>query len=149
MYNLEIFKKRFIELTEDMDCTKSEMPKRIGIPYELFTKIIDYGRVPTPKILSRIADYFSISIEFLLGRTDDSYFEEAKERKTFQERFTQLRKEKNMTEYAVTKKLHIFTCYIANWKRFNYIPSLDNLILLSEIFEVSLDYLLGRTDYKK
>lgn len=44
------------------------------------------------------------------------------------------------------RQVHIFTCYIANLKRFNYISSLDNLILLAEIFEVSLDYLLGRTD---
>lgn len=33
-----------------------------------------------------------------------------------------------------------------NWKNKKYIPSIVNVIELSEIFKVSVDYLLGRTD---
>lgn len=146
MSESEEFQKVFIELTQEMDCTISQVPKRLGIAYDIYTKIRDYGKIPSPKILIRIADYFNVSIEYLLGRTHDTYFEGAKERKTFKERFKQLREKHHMTEYAVTKKLHIFTCHISNWNRFNYTPSLDTLIILSQVFKVSLDYLLGRTD---
>ena len=149
MSEAEEFRKVFIELTEDMDCTKSQIPERLNIPYDIFTKIMDYGRIPTPKILIRIADYFHVSIEYLLGRTSDAYFEETQNRKTFQIRYQELKDDYKMTDYAVTKKLHISTSYTSNWKRFNYIPSLDTLIVLSEVFNVSLDYLLGRTDERK
>lgn len=144
--NSEEFRKIFNELIEDMECTRSKVPETIGIPYDLFLKISDYGKIPKPKILVRIADYFQISLEYLLGRTDDKYFYPTENIKTFQQRFKELREEKNMSEYAVTKKLHVSTSYTATWKKPDYLPSLSYLIIISEIFEVSLDYLLGRTD---
>ena len=59
-----------------------------------------------------------------------------------------LKKEYGYSDYAVSKKLHTSTSYTTRWKKHNSIPSLNNLIILAEIFHVSLDYLLGRTDYK-
>lgn len=38
---------------------------------------------------------------------------------------------------------------IYEWIRTNSLPSLDYLKELAEHFDVSIDYLLGRTDYKK
>ena len=54
-----------------------------------------------------------------------------------------------MSDYAVAQKLHVTTRYTTNWKNKRYMPSISNLIVLSEIFKVSVDYLLGRTDDKK
>lgn len=143
------FKRIFAELIEDMDCKKSEIPKKLGIDYNIYVKIKEYGAIPRPVILERIADYFNVSVEYLLGRTDDPYFERSAKKHTFRERYDQLRVAKGMTEYAVAKMLHIGTSYTTSWKKHGYIPSLDYLLTLAEIFGVSLDYLLGRTDYKK
>ena len=97
----------------------------------------------------RIADYFDISIEYLLGRTDNEYFEKAEDASTFLERYQKLKTENDMSDYAVAQKLHVTTSYTTNWKNKRYMPSISNLIVLSEIFKVSIDYLLGRTDDKK
>ncbi len=97
-------------------------------------------------VLIRIADYFDISVEFLLGRTNNSYFIKAETAKTFLERYQALKAEKNLTDYAIAQKLHITTSYTTNWKNKNYMPSIINLIELSETFKVSIDYMLGRTD---
>lgn len=140
------FQQVFLDLIGDLECKKSKIPKMIGIEYDVFTKIVEYGRIPKPVILVRIADFFGISVEYLLGRTKDTYFEKTKQPSTFQERFEQLREVKKMSYYAIAQKLHIPVTYVTNWEKRNFTPSLDNLILLSEIFEVSLDYLLGRTD---
>ena len=51
-----------------------------------------------------------------------------------------------MTDYSVAMKLHVATNYITNWRNNNYTPCFDSLVILSEIFHTSLDYLLGRTD---
>ena len=148
MENSTQFQEIFKELIEDLDYKKSEIPKRIGIDYDVFTKIMDYGRIPKPIILIRIADYFNVSIEYLLGRTNEIYFEKSTLSKSFYERYTELKNLYQLTDYAVAQKLHIATSYTSNWKKKGFIPSLTNLILLSEIFETTLDYLLGRTDYK-
>ena len=55
----------------------------MNIAYTIFSKAYNYGIVPKPIILMRIADFFNISVEYLLGNTDDEYFEKSKSPKTF------------------------------------------------------------------
>ena len=149
MEHSEEFRKRFLELIEDLDCNKSNIPKLLNIDYNIFIKITEFGIIHKPIILMRIADYFDISIEYLLGRTDNEYFEKAEDASTFLERYQKLKTENDMSDYAVAQKLHVTTSYTTNWKNKRYMPSISNLIVLSEIFKVSIDYLLGRTDDKK
>lgn len=146
MERSEEFKQRFSELIEDLDCKKSEIPKLLNIDYNVFIKITEFGIIPKPVILMRITDYFDVSVDFLLGKTNSSYFMKTEEQKTFLSRYQELKAEKNLTDYAIAQKLHIATSYTTNWKNKNYIPSINNLIMLSEIFKVSIDYLLGRSD---
>ncbi len=146
MEHSEEFKKRFLELIDDLDCNKSKIPKLLNIDYNVFIKISEFGIIPKPIILMRIADYFDISIEYLLGRTDNEYFEKSETPSTFLERYKTLKSENNMSDYTVAQKLHVTTSYTTNWKNKHYTPSISNLIVLSEIFKVSIDYLLGRTD---
>ena len=148
MEHSEKFKQRFLELISDLDCKKSEIPKLLNIDYNVYIKITEFGIIPKPVVLIRIADYFNISIEYLLGRTNNSYFFKVDNGATFLERYQALKTEKNLTDYAIAQKLHITTSYTTNWKNKKYMPSIINLIELSEIFKVSIDYLLGRTDDK-
>lgn len=96
----------------------------------------------------RIADYFNVSADYLIGLTDSPDIEKSTANESFLSRFESLKKEYGYSDYAVSKKLHTSTSYTTRWKKHNSIPSLNNLIILAEIFHVSLDYLLGRTDYK-
>lgn len=93
-----------------------------------------------------MADKLNCSVKYLLGRTEIPSFELNDERPSFIDRLTFLEEKHKITDYYVAKKLHVSTNYITNWRKNNYTPSLDTLIILSEIFKVSLDYLLGRTD---
>ncbi len=149
MEHSEEFKQRFLELISDLDCKKSEIPKLLNIDYNVYIKITEFGIIPKPVVLIRIADYFNISIEYLLGRTNNSYFFKAEIVTTFLERYQALKVENNLTDYAIAQKLHITTSYTTNWKNKKYMPSIINLIELSETFKVSIDYLLGRTDDRK
>lgn len=145
----EKFKLRFLELTEDLDCKKSQIHKLLNIDYNIYLKISEFGVIPKPAILMRIADYFDVSIEYLLGRSDVNSFYQSEIPATFLERYNLMKCELNLTDYAIAQKLHITTSYTTNWKKKNYLPSIINLIELSEIFHVSIDYLLGRTDDRK
>ncbi len=145
----EEFKQRFLELTDELDCKKSKIPNLLNINYNVFIKITEFGFVPKPVILIRIADYFNVSVEYLLGRTENAYFIKAETAETFLNRYQKLKAEKNLTDYAIAQKLHVTTSYTTNWKNKKYMPSIINLIELSEIFIVSIDYLLGRTDDKE
>lgn len=141
------FRRIFLDLIKELDCKKSEVPEKLGIDYGIYKKIVDFGRIPKPVVLMRIADYFRVSVESLLGRSKEE-FEKSENPKTFWQRYTELKTERGLTDYAVAQYLHVSTSYPANWKKFGYVPSLENLMILADLFQVSLDYLLGRTDQK-
>ncbi len=143
-----VFQSRITELVEDCEVNKSALPNLIGVDYRSLSNALNYGIIPTPRIIIRIADYFNVSIKYLLGTSNDEYFNKAKVKSDFKTRFDFLCKEKNVTHYKVSKDLHFDQSYITRWLNKNYLPSFELLDLISDYFRVSIDYLLGRTDDK-
>lgn len=140
------FQKRIISLISDLGVKKSELPNEIGVDYRSLSNAINYGIIPKPRILIRIADYFNVSIGYLLGQSNQEYFLKSEARSDFKNRFKLLCKDRNLTYYKVSIDCHFDKSYISRWLNKNYLPSLELLEILSEYFNVSIDYLLGRAD---
>ena len=142
------FQKRIIELADELvGKNKSEKADNIGIDRTSFSSAYNYGIVPKTPTLIKIADYFKISMEFLMGLTDNEHFEESDTPKTFFERIDELRNEKGKTaNNALSKDVHIHRNNIRQWYKLQCLPLIDDLIILADYFEVSIDYLLGRTN---
>lgn len=60
----------------------------------------------------------------------------------------QLRKDNDMTQSDLANTLKCSLSKVAMWETEKRDPTKDDLILLSNVFNVSTDYLLGRTDEK-
>ncbi len=140
------FQKRINELVGEQNIKKSTLPSKIGVDYRSVSNALNYGIVPSPRILIRIADYFNVSVKYLLGQTDDEYFSKSKTDSNFDTRFRALCERDSVTFYKVGKDCHFSNSYISRWLNFGYLHSLELLEILSDYFSVSLDYLLGRTD---
>ncbi|SKC61798.1 helix-turn-helix domain-containing protein [Maledivibacter halophilus] len=67
----------------------------------------------------------------------------------FQSRLRQLRKEMNMTQEELAQKLNITKANISKYETGRIQPNIETLTFLSNFFNVSIDYLLGRTDHRK
>lgn len=63
-------------------------------------------------------------------------------------RLVKLRKENNLSQEALANKLGISRQAVSKWERAEASPDTDNLILLSELYGISLDELL-KTDQKE
>lgn len=65
-------------------------------------------------------------------------------------RFTQVLNElmesRNLSSYRLAKESGIPEGMVGFWRRGERIPSAENLIKLADYFNVSLDYLVGRSD---
>lgn len=57
-----------------------------------------------------------------------------------------LRTSKNMTQDDLAEKLYISRQAISKWETGEAIPDIEKLVLLAEIFEVSLDFLILGTE---
>ena len=86
---------------------------------------------------------------YLLGQTDNDAYIPAKIRSTFHDRLRTLCTEQGITYYKLAKDCHFDKSCISKWYALDQIPSFEILELIADRFDVSFDYLLGRTDYKK
>ena len=59
------------------------------------------------------------------------------------ERLVHLRKQKGLSQFDVAETLHVSRQAISKWESGNSLPSTDNLKLLSNLYDVSVDFLLN------
>lgn len=64
----------------------------------------------------------------------------------FSERIKELRRKNHMTQEALGKVLGVGQDSISTYEHGKFYPEVRNLLVLADFFEVSLDYLMGRTD---
>lgn len=67
----------------------------------------------------------------------------------FSERLKKLRKDTGLTQVDIASKLGISQQAYASWERGIKKPTQENLVKLSKILYVSVDYLLGNTENKQ
>lgn len=65
----------------------------------------------------------------------------------FAKRLKELRKEKNLLQSELAKALNTTQRKISYWESEKIEPDLASLWKLSDYFEVSIDYLIGKNDY--
>lgn len=63
-------------------------------------------------------------------------------------RIKQLREENNWTQLELSKKMNCAMSSIAMYENGTRKPSMEVLIKLSEIFDCSIDYILGKSDIR-
>lgn len=62
------------------------------------------------------------------------------------ENLQRLRKENKITQEALAEKCKVSRQAIAKWENNESIPTVDKLIYLADLYEVSLDELVGRSE---
>ena len=68
---------------------------------------------------------------------------------TFAERLKQLRSGKNLSQDALGKAMGISRYAIYTYENGKAFPTVEGLLALADYFEVSTDYLLGRTEIRE
>jgi transcriptional regulator with XRE-family HTH domain len=58
------------------------------------------------------------------------------------EKYAKLRDDRGLTDYQVAKQTGISSATLSEWKSGSYIPKIDKIIKIADLFNVSLDSLL-------
>lgn len=141
--------ERIKELIDESECASNEQfANYVGVSTGVILKIVNHNIVPTLRPLIKIADRFDISLNYLLGFCDERNFISSLNRTTFHARFEELCKDKGLKLGSLAANVNINRAYVYEWMRKKSLPCLDNLFAIAKYFDVSVDYLLGRTDYR-
>lgn len=63
--------KRIRELREDADLTQAALGKAINVPQRTYAYYESGQRMIPPQVLCALADFYNVSVDYLLGRTDE------------------------------------------------------------------------------
>ncbi|MCH5157391.1 MAG: transcriptional regulator [Clostridiales bacterium] len=140
------FQKFLKEAIDEQEMKKVQFAEAAGVSTSVIIRATLYQIVPSVKTLIKLADYLQVPIMYMLGETDDASFSPAREPSTFFERLERLTEENGEKYSALSHTMSFAPNAVYEWIRTNSIPSLDYLIELANHFDVSIDYLLGRTD---
>ena len=66
----------------------------------------------------------------------------------FAERLKELRKQAHLTQVELAKRLGIGQSSYADWERGKKKPTQENLVKISQVLNVSIDYLVGNSEEK-
>ena len=67
----------------------------------------------------------------------------------FKDRMKQLQEESGMSHWQMERAIGLSKSSISAWIRGDIMPNSKSLILLCDYFDVSADWLLGRSDFRK
>lgn len=66
---------------------------------------------------------------------------------TFSRNLRTLRIQQNLKQSDLAKLIHTTQRKVSHWETSNVEPDIDTLWTLADIFDVSVDFLIGRRDY--
>lgn len=136
-----MFSKLLKKLRRSRGLTQDQLAAIIGVERSSVGKYESTNTIPSIDVLNAIADHFEVSIDYLLGRNDDTIHINDKIY-----RIRNARVSKNLTQQELAKLLGVSRSTIAMWETNASQPNNEMLVGLADYLEVSVDYLLGRTD---
>lgn len=62
--------KRIRDLREDADLTQKQVGEAINVPQRTYAYYESGQRMVPPQVLCALADFYNVSVDYILGRTD-------------------------------------------------------------------------------
>ncbi len=145
MVNLSKFSERLKELMCDKNINAPALAKAVDTDRTNITRYMRGERLPQFLTFMALIKFFGCSADYLLGLTEyqkdgNKYFDVQPFDISLKNAFAKSGK----SQYGLVKQQKISASLVFDWLTGKRLPSMENLVKLSEYFEVSVDYLLGR-----
>ena len=127
----DLFKKRLNELIADLDCSIYEFAPKAHVSKGVITRATIYGIIPSVKPLIKIADTCEVSLEYLLGLTNETIFSPSILKVPFHIRINELRLERGVKFSQIGKHMPFSTNLFYDWQREHTLPSLEYLLAIA------------------
>ena len=133
------FKETLKKMRKAKGVTQEELAEILGVERSTVGKYESTETIPSVDVLNRIASYFDVSIDYLLGREQAPI-------SSFKETLKKSRDEKGLSQKALADILGVSQGTIGNWESGVREPNFKTIEKLADFFDVSVDFLLGRNN---
>ncbi|GMQ58959.1 hypothetical protein AN1V17_33560 [Vallitalea sediminicola] len=140
-----MFSERLKLLRKNKNLSQKDLAKTLNISPSTIGMYEQGRRQPDTKTLQHIANYYGVSIDYLLGQTDNSIPYSIK-RVPLKDRLKEIRITNKLNAKEFGGKFGIAESTISLYESGKRNPNKELLIKIADNFNISTDYLLGRTD---
>ena len=140
------------DLRDLYELTQEDVAKILNVARSTYNQYEQQYDIIPIKHLNTLVNHFKISFDYVFDFTElKRYKDEINEidTKISGKRLKELRKEFKLTQDKLAKKLNIANTIISEYERGHYPISTATLYSLSNLFHISSDYLLGKTNKVK
>jgi len=137
------FGERLKYLRERDNKTQKEFAKIFNMSHANISRYESGTQEPTLSMLNLFSEYFEVTIDYLLGKTDDPHGDSNAINPKLMQRIKDLREKHNLTQIQLAAMLGLSRPTIAMYESGKVNPQLTIITKLSEYFGVTTDYLLG------
>lgn len=131
-----MFGERIAEQRKKLGLSQEELAEKLNISQKSISKYELGDRKPQYKVLVRMAEYFGVTTDYLLGAEEGGNTMLGK-------RINELRRASGMTQEELAEALNISRSTLAGYEAENKKPSFDVTLRIAKHFGVTTDYLLG------
>lgn len=131
--------EKIAEQRKKLGLSQEELAEKLNISQKSISKYELGDRKPQYKVLVRIAEYFGVTVDYLLRSTDTQDLGVCDCGNTIKE----LRTEAGMTQEELGMLLNVQNAAVSKYESGKVPLTGETLLKLSKIFNVSTDYLLG------
>ncbi len=142
---IEFFTEAINEYRIQNNLNISQFAERLGVSEQCVSNWLTRHNGPSLELLISVADLLNCSLDYLAGRSQSPEYVPADNGFIFNERLSLLLKNNNLSAFKLAKSCGFGDSVFAKWKK-GKIPNITTLLSISEYFNVSLDYLVGRSD---
>lgn len=121
-----------------------ELSKRIGVDDSAIHQWQVAKFMPSTDNLIKIADFFNVPIDYMLGLNDSAVLVRFEPPKSFIEQLTSLMQEKHITGYRLSKECGVGRAAVSKWLTGQRVPYFESIIKLALFFGCSTDFIIGR-----
>ncbi|MCM1053452.1 MAG: helix-turn-helix domain-containing protein [Ruminococcus sp.] len=147
-----LYCEKLTELREGKDLKQNDISKILNIDNSVYGKYErEYILIPT-KHLNILSNFYNVSLDYILSFSNFSNYNgniEEINKKVSGLRLKEFRKENKLTQKSLAEILGTFQQVIANYENGTNIIALPFLYTICKKYNISADYLLGKTDSPK
>ena len=137
---------RLLDLREDKDLKQKDIAKILKISRSFYGRLeINEYKVKDNHLIT-LSNYYNTSTDYILGITNEI---KAYPRIKSKIKLKELRKDKNLVGKELASLLNLSQQQYSSIENGNYNITYDKLIILSNYYNTSIDYILGLTNETK
>lgn len=143
---MDKFGIRFKEERKKKNLTQQGLASLFHLDKSSISRYENGHQVPEMETLIKLSNFFEVSIDYLLGKTDNRNSDtdlEVSVGDNFGKRLKQLMDSRNISAMKLSEDLNIHRGSLSNWETGKRKPDSEMLLKIANYFDVSVDYLLG------